>query len=777
MNRIMCAFIAICTLLILHYQTANCYGIELKLPFHQIICIGDQTIIVDAIHNNIDNTIHYRTYPFTIIAQAGSYQLVSDVSSNITIAASDVQLDLNGQSAAGIVINNSLSNVSVRNGTVNATGSNGITVGSGCSSIVITDINVRSASTCGILFTQVFDSVIKNCEMTQNGTGINLSSCRNIVIENSNALHCTRAGFSLLTSTTCALIGCKAISTGDGNTQVINTSVTGFNSIGGYGNIFQRCIANSTQALSTTDSNSIIAGFMLSGNERASRIMNCEASNAMTNFTGVTVPYGILLQATLTSLTSVTVVDPEGVGTNDAVFALNWSPDGQYLAVGGSLYGPSTNRDLIIYKFNRLAGSLTAIVSINPSGGGDDNITAINWSPDGQYLAVGGDIYGTSNNDDVIIYSFNRVAETLEPVASFNPEGTGADQISTVKWSSDGQYLAVGGLVVGASANNALIIYKFDKIGGTLTKVVSVNPEEGGDDTVFNAKWSPTDERFLAITGNIYGTPGNNLIIYQFDRATGVLTPIISQSPSAGEFRGLDWSPDGQYLAVGGNITGDDLIIYRFNTTTRTLTQITSTGGGGIELVRTINWSQDGQYLAIGGLLTTNALIIYRFDRGAGRLTQVASVNPEGGSVGDIVYALNWSPDGSYLAVGGDISGIDLIIYSALQFPSNNVIKGNTVYCNSGNQFPNGIGISGSSISNMIIQNTIYSNPLNSVATLNYAFVCNVFNPLFDDLPGLLQNIVLGTCDPIPSRYTRPAGLKELLSRLTDISTKIDLVS
>ena len=58
------------------------------------------------------------------------------------------------------------------------------------------------------------------------------------------------------------------------------------------------------------------------------------------------------------------------------------------------------------------------------------------------------------------------------------------------------------------------------------------------------------------------------------------------------------------------------------------------------------------------------------------------SATNETGSGSDLVYAVGWSPDGQYVAVGGNFLNEDLYIYSALQFPSQNTIAGNTVYCN-----------------------------------------------------------------------------------------------
>ena len=63
-----------------------------------------------------------------------------------------------------------------------------------------------------------------------------------------------------------------------------------------------------------------------------------------------------------------------------------------------------------------------------------------------------------------------------------------------------------------------------------------------------------------------------------------------------------------------------------------------------------------------------------------------------------------------------------------------------------------GVGISGSSIANMIIGNTAYNNPPvseNFFVPSNYYFVTNVFNQAFGQGPTALQNISLNGNDPI----------------------------
>lgn len=632
----------------------------------------------------------------------------------------------------------------------------------------------------GIHMTGVARAIVDNCQMTNNVTGLELTSCYDVAVSNCAASANTQAGFSLISSTTNVFTDCAAFETGQFNSNVISNNVFGFVSQNGVGNIFERCIANATQALSTTDYNSVVAGFALRGSESCSKIIDSEAANSATSASGVTVPYGIFLEGTLTGLVSVTALNPEGGSYSDKVRSVNWSPDGEYVAIGGNITQSGGNGDaVIVYQFNRTAGSLMKVVGVNPGGGTySDNIRSINWSPDGLYLAVGGQINGLYT-DDFIIYQFDRTSNTLSQVAAVAPGGSTNDTILSVNWSPDGRFVAVGII----SSVNSLFIYSFNRVANSLTLLIQLNPEHGTSaDHIDAVNWSP-DGQYLAVGGLLYAgaSDSNALIVYKFDSSIPSLVPVVFANPQGGTFYdevfSVKWSPDGNYLAVAGNInftTGGSnaLTIYRFDRIQNTLTPVVSVnpdGGGAQDQGLSVDWSADGQYIAISGLFYGGGLqdvIVYRFDRGSQILNQVAAVNP--GGPYDFVYALNWSPDGQYLAVGGDISGnpgYDLVIYRAIQFPTENVIKNNTVYCNSGGQ--SGVGISGSSICNYIIGNTAYSNPINpTIASFNYIFVCNVYNPLFLNAPTAMQNIALDTCQIIPTPEDEVLLIKQCCANL-----------
>ncbi len=769
---------------------------------------------VDSLVNNtllesaIGAAVGYTATPInsaTTIAAEGVYCLNQNIDGNILIDASYVQLDLNNYKVTGTIsVSSNKESILIKNGAVDGDGaSNGILANSGTTNITLSNVVVKNAIR-GVSFESVGNSVVEQCTLVRNTTGMQLDASYNIIVRDTSALSNRNAGFDLLSSGTNCFIECKALSTGYDNSVVFDNSVAGFVSKDGYGNIFERCIANATQAPFTTDSNSLIAGFALRGSESCSKIIGCEAANATASGDGVSVPYGILLEGTLTELTSFTAIER----TNDTVFAVKWSANEIYLAVGGVLSAAS-GHDLFVYEFDPARGSLRPIVSTNIGAGSTgDNVRAVEWSPDGVYLAAGGTI-GSSGGEDWFIYEFDQVHGTLTELAAINYEGSGAQEIESISWSSDGNFIAVGGFV-DSVPRIELFIYRWDKIRQTLTLLDSKELGTGGSDRVYAAEWSP-DGNYLAV-GGFFTSPSVPLFIYSFDKSSGLLSEVFSINPdggTVGTINTLNWSADGNYLAIGGGIlgtTGHDLIIYTFDRAIQELIQVAAInpeGGATTDLIRSMHWSADGNYLALGagfGGTTFNKLFVYAFDKSNATVVEIA-VNPDGGSTTfERVQTVQWSPDGAYLAIGGLIVGEtdrDVLIYNAIQFPSKNVIKDNTVYCNGHDVSATftgavGVGISGSSISNMIIGNTAYNNPLattNFYVGSNYQFVTNVFNELFGQAPTQLQNVSLDGCAPISTPEDLGLILKQTLAKqcsvfddiltinLLDAFTKLDAIT
>ena len=715
------------------------------------------------------------------ISTSGTYRCCQNITGDITIAASDVVLDLNKYKiTGGIIVNNNLDQITLRNGVVeNGSSGDGILVNSGATNITIENITVKN-TTRGIHFDTVFNGLIDQVTLVENTTGLQLENSYNISVFDATAKSNLQAGYELLNSTTCCILDSKALSTGLNNTELFGdeSNVFGFVLNDSYGNIIERCIANATQNLSATSYDTVVAGFALLGTgTQCNKIIGCEAANATASDDGFTVPYGIFLQAIFSGLQTVTTANPGIVVlTTESVTAVNWSPDGKYLAVGTS--SGDTNDDLYVFSFDRTTPALIELASASPGSQGTNTVRTVNWSPDGQYIAV-----GTNNNtstNDLFVYRFDRISNALTEIISINPGSSGlGDLVHYVDWSADSKYLAVG--TSSQTTENDLYIYIFDRVAETLTQVASANPGSGTSTgkQVLWVNWSP-DQLYLAVGVQINAAGGaDNLFIYRFDRSTNTLTSLASDNPSGStnvnhQVNSVTWTPNGRYLAVGDRpeTSSTILFIYSFDPATNNLVKlaqvIPTTISATQQRIECLNWSPDGRYLALGVISNTSEedLYVYSYDPATNSLTLLAKESP-GSSMSTTVNvrSVNWSPDGQYLAVAVTNAGNaedDLFIYTGLQFPSHNIIANNTLYCNShvvmaptvGTNLT-GAGISGSSIANCIIQNNSYNNPF------NYVFVTNEFNQLFGIGPNLVQNIGIDSCEVI----TTPQSLAKKMRR------------
>lgn len=727
---------------------------------YHLINLNDENFLVHMILND-ENHGSYRVYGFpSTLNRAGFYRLANGLTATITIAANDITLDMNGCTVSGgIVINSGLKNVTIRSGIVDATGTDGIQVNSGCTSIKIADVSIRNA-TCGINGTQLRDSVIRNCDMTRNATGLELTNSSNVLIQNCTAQHNSYTGFGLVTSTTCALLECKAISTGDGSVQLINETVFGIVSQSGTGNIFDRCIASSTQALTTTDFNSIVAGIALRGTEQFSRITNCEVANTMAGSAGLTIPRGIYLETRFEGLRTATSHNPAAGSGVDTITVAAWSPDGNYLAIGGIIAG-DVDSDFIIYRFDRVKEVLIQVdAKINPG-----TVGRTLWSPSGRFIAVGAN-YDATPSADLSIFTFDRETEKANQIIALRPGGLADASVIVMGWSPDERYLIVGT----DASTNAIFLYRFDAVAQTLTQVQQINGPANAD-VRGNISFSP-DGKFVGVA--FAATATNNVIVYYFDREQEKLFTYAIGGTLTVAYRDSAWSPDGKYLAVAKSAGSAAALIniHQFDRAAKTLTVVASiqVNPSTSDILRTIAWSPDGTYIIGGGASPVNRLFFYKFDRSANVGTLLASFDMAGGTPS----YLQFSPDGRYIAAGlATATGDDLYIIDALKFPTNNVVKNNTVYGNSGNSDPGGVGISGSSISNLIIGNTAYNNPVNPpVVYSNYYFAANVFNQLFNTGPTLVQNI--GVIEPVLTPDDIDLEMMQIDSRLTDIQTKVN---
>lgn len=726
---------------------------------YHIIQLEDELFMV---HADVDDTgqSDYKILNFqATIARSGLFRLAGDVTSSITIDADNVTLDLEGHFASTITILQH-ENVTIKNGKIRNANIDATTQGGRDYRIENVSISQSSASptASSIDMTGISNSIIRNCVFEGDARGVHLTECNNIVIEQCSAMGTRSNGFELTSSTTCLLQDCKAIGVGKKETAQ-DADVIGFESTSGNANIFERCIANGTQALSVTDFDSIVAGFALRGSESCSKIIECEASNATTAVDGVTIPYGIFLENSIGSQVTLTGTPAIPNPTNRTM--VQWRPDGKYLATftGGS---PGVVR---VYEWDRLNFRLTQVaISTNSPSGTFPHFMV--WSGSGNYILAVDRASPPGGIDRLHVYEFDPISHSLNPI----PFDSAFNDTRSATWSRDDQFV-----VIGSALSPNLRLFEFDRINKTFTLLQSTDGGQGQ-----GVDWSP-DGDYLAVAA-LSGAASTRVRVVPLDRASKMLGLSISPDINPVNVSNkVKWSHDGQYLALAENSTPVALEVFKFTRATSTLSKVASSSF-------TINgsfaeWSADGKYIMLASFSNNTSISMVKFDLTtptSGTLTIVATPDSVAAMSGSRQSSL--SPDGMFAAwaSGNPSESLSLRIFKVFDFPSKNIIKNNTVYCNSGNSAPGGIGISGSSIANTIINNTAYNNPVpqtdiemgGPVVFTNYAFVTNVFNQLFGHGPSALQNISI--TDPICTPADIETLAKLIEDKLCDIQTRVD---
>ena len=130
----------------------------------------------------------------------------------------------------------------------------------------------------------------------------------------------------------------------------------------------------------------------------------------------------------------------------------------------------------------------------------------------------------------------------------------------------------------------------------TLLSVVTTQTQRHYAVDVNSTDWSP-DGKYLAIGGE-YRADGHEILVYSFDGSTLSADPITSRDFVGNYVLSVAWSPDGKHLAIGGDGSGNDLYVYRFDGSVLSESFISRAYGGDIQ---SVSWSPDGNYLAVGG--------------------------------------------------------------------------------------------------------------------------------------------------------------------------------
>lgn len=321
-------------------------------------------------------------------------------------------------------------------------------------------------------------------------------------------------------------------------------------------------------------------------------------------------------------------------GHNAAVQALDWSADGRALASGSKdqtvrIWGPPGGLELL-----NVSGKVASFDTFRGRG-----TLSVAFSPDGQRLAVG----LSGGGEDMVRILEAETGQVLHRLAGHS------SYVAAVAYSPDGQYLASG------SRDGTIRIYR--AVSGDFVRAFTRHRD-----------LKRGDEGYQGVTDVAWGADSRRMVSSSLDGSLMIWDvpegELVQDIPLGDEkshhtesfLHSVDWSLDAQYLAAGGN--GPLRII---EAATGEVLRVLPGG----ERARVVRFSPDGRRLAAG----LEPPLHIPFDE-APQPFNVAVWDVQTGERirnlpglglrsfegeqlrGYNLQALEWSPDGRFLAAG-----------------------------------------------------------------------------------------------------------------------------
>ena len=242
-------------------------------------------------------------------------------------------------------------------------------------------------------------------------------------------------------------------------------------------------------------------------------------------------------------------------GKNNYVFGVAWSPDGKRIAAvdfNGVVAILDASTGHLLASYNSLSSSIQGVA----------------WSPDGKRIAIG--MQGTDNAEVWDITTGKMIQNYTSHSGS----------VIHVAWSPDGK------LVASSSYDGTVQIWNAASGQTVLTYKAHNAP-------VWSVTWSP-DGKYIASGTGAAGTDSpvtSSNSVKVWDATTGKTLLTYAGNPSTSEAYALAWSPNGKWLASGG----DDKLVSIWNATTG---QTLVVFQGHTDVIWSVAWSPDGKEIA-----------------------------------------------------------------------------------------------------------------------------------------------------------------------------------
>jgi len=265
-----------------------------------------------------------------------------------------------------------------------------------------------------------------------------------------------------------------------------------------------------------------------------------------------------------------------------------------------------------------------------------NNPFSVDWKIGDSYIAASSQTAAGDAELKIGYYDGSAVTTTLTVEHGRN--------VNTVRWAPNAPYLAVGRNLNLILPDNEVLIYQHNVSNGTLTNISSA-------ELISNCAavaWHPSGN-FLLVGYNpltltsalvTYPVTAGVLGTVSLSTAISVLQDVSNNA--------MSFSPGGNQVVVGVTTAGvlgtSELLVYDYTSALLGITLTTSFYFG--DTVQAVDWSPTGSFIAVG--LTTNTNNLRIFDASVTPMLEVQAARQP---LSENVFGLHWDRTGTYLLV------------------------------------------------------------------------------------------------------------------------------